>query len=305
MKNMRQQVRCFIQQLSRVLGQGEILQSSVIIAYYVLFGLFPLIMVIGNVLPLFKIDTQPIADYLTLIFPQEVSNYVMPIVDTLLKTQSTGYMSIGLIAYLWSFSCLINAIRIGMNRLYGVHKVELRLPLANFLWTRGLTVITSALLIMIFMIVIVLFGFGDQAIRLLAPIFHFSLKGYFWIRRYRWPVVIAVLFLTALYLNWALPNISSRHRVLIPGTLTTVIGWLLLSTLFSIYLNNFSLTWENYGIIGTLIIFMLWLNLCAIILLFGTSCNAVLQQMRFGRVKYSVSALSDYLRTRKNERVKK
>jgi membrane protein len=192
-----------------------------------------------------------------------------------------------------------------MNRLYGVHKVELRLPLANFLWTRGLTVITSALLIMIFMIVIVLFGFGDQAIRLLAPIFHFSLKGYFWIRRYRWPVVIAVLFLTALYLNWALPNISSRHRVLIPGTLTTVIGWLLLSTLFSIYLNNFSLTWENYGIIGTLIIFMLWLNLCAIILLFGTSCNAVLQQMRFGRVKYSVSALSDYLRTRKNERVKK
>jgi membrane protein len=305
MKKVRHQVRRFIKRLSLVLGQGEILQSSVIIAYYVLFGLFPLIMVIGNILPLLKIDTQPIADYLSFIFPQEVSNYVMPIVDTLLKTQSTGYMSIGLVAYIWSFSCFINAIRIGMNRLYGVHKVELRLPLANFLWTRALTVITSALLIMIFMIVIIMFGFGDQAVRFLAPIFHFSLKGYYWLRRYRWPVVIAVLFLTAWYLNWALPNINSRRRVLLPGTITTVAGWLLLSALFSFYLNNFNLTWENYGIVGTLIIFMLWLNLCAIILLFGTSCNAVLQEMRFGRVKYSVSALSDYLRTRKNESVKK
>lgn len=305
MKTLRRQAQRFFRMLPKVLGRGEILQSSVIIAYYVLFGLFPLIIVIGNFLPLLRIDTRPIAQYLAVVFPKEVSNYVMPIIDSLLKTQSTGYMSFGLVAYLWSFSCLINAVRIGMNRLYGVHRVELRLPLANFLWTRGLTVILSALLIMIFMMVIVLFGFGDQAIRFLAPIFHFSLRGYFWLRKYRWPVVIVVLLLTAWYLNWALPNISTRKRVLLPGTLVTVIGWVAMSFLFTIYLTNFTLSWENYGIIGTLIIFMLWLNLCAIILLFGTACNAVLQRLHFGRVKYSISALSNLFAKQSKESVKK
>lgn len=58
----------FIQLLSKHISQGEINQNSIIIAYYVLLSIFPIIIIIGNVLPLFSIDTKPIARYLELIF---------------------------------------------------------------------------------------------------------------------------------------------------------------------------------------------------------------------------------------------
>ena len=47
----------FISTLRTTLSQGEIFASSIIIAYYILFSIFPIIIIIGNVLPLFHIDT--------------------------------------------------------------------------------------------------------------------------------------------------------------------------------------------------------------------------------------------------------
>ena len=41
----------FIQLLSKHISQGEINQNSIIIAYYVLLSIFPIIIIIGNVLP--------------------------------------------------------------------------------------------------------------------------------------------------------------------------------------------------------------------------------------------------------------
>ena len=56
----------FFQLLSKYISQGEINQTSIIIAYYVLLSIFPIIIIIGNVLPLLNIDTEPIARYLEL-----------------------------------------------------------------------------------------------------------------------------------------------------------------------------------------------------------------------------------------------
>ena len=67
----------FISTLRTTLSQGEIFASSIIIAYYILFSIFPIIIIIGNVLPLFHIDTAPIAEYLNLVFPDQVSKFII------------------------------------------------------------------------------------------------------------------------------------------------------------------------------------------------------------------------------------
>ena len=123
-KKSNSKISDFFLTLRTILSQGEIIDSSIVIAYYILFSIFPIIIIIGNVLPLFHIDTAPIAKYLNLIFPDQVSSFIMPIINSLLKTTSTGYISFGIILAIWSFSNLVNAIRLGENRLYGVHKVE-------------------------------------------------------------------------------------------------------------------------------------------------------------------------------------
>lgn len=77
-------LRKYVQEVGLRLGRGEILQSSIVIAYYILFGFFPLLMIFGNLLPFFHIDSRPIAQYLSLILPSELSDLVMPMIRSLL-----------------------------------------------------------------------------------------------------------------------------------------------------------------------------------------------------------------------------
>ncbi|MDF7638526.1 YihY/virulence factor BrkB family protein [Lactobacillus sp. ESL0791] len=289
----------FYKLVSRKFGQGEVIASSIVIAYYILFSIFPIIIIIGNVLPLFHIDTGPIASYVNLIFPDRIAKFIMPIVNSLLKSNSTGYISFGIVVALWSFSSLVNAIRIGMNRIYGVHAIELKQKLLVTVWTRSITILLTTLMILLFTLLGVVFLFGQQVLDFLQPIFSFSVDEVKKIFNYRYPVVIIILIIAVYYLNYVLPNIKLKKRIIWPGVVTTVIGWLLLSYLFSFYLHHFHISWENYGIIGTFIIFMLWLNISSVLLLVGCCVNSALVEMKYGKVQYSAGKLAEYFRQKR------
>lgn len=290
----------FILTLRSTISQGEISNGSIVIAYYILFSIFPIIIIIGNVLPLFRIDTSPIAEYLNLVFPDKVASFILPMINSLLKTTSTGYISFGIILAIWSFSNLVNAIRLGENRLYGVHQVELKLSMLNFIWTRVLTVLFTALMIIFFTAVSIVLVFGQQLLEFLGPIFHLPLTEINKIFSYRYPVVLLVIILAVAYLNYVLPNIKLKKRVIWPGVLVTVVGWLALSFLFSFYLHNFPISWENYGIVGTFIIFMLWLNLSAWLFLLGVGVNAAIIHNRVGELEYSAGRIASYIQDKRH-----
>lgn len=277
----------FIKNVMVAYSQGELWQSAIVITYYLLFSLFPIVIIIGNVLPLFSINTKPIADYLALILPSEVSTFVMPIVDSLLGQSSTGYLSFGAVIALWSFSCLVNAIRVGMNRIYSVHRTELTMSFLNFILARTITVVITILLIVGLIAVSVFFIWGQTILNFAASIFHFSTDFFSRIVSYRWPVVIVLMVILVLYLNWFLPNVSTKKRSLFPGTIFTVVSWVLLTNSFRYYLNYFGQRWENYGVIGTLIIFMLWMDIGSLLLLIGTDINASIDEIKYGQSSYS------------------
>lgn len=291
----------FFLTLRTILSQGEIFASSIIIAYYILFSIFPMIIIIGNILPLFQIDIAPIAEYINLVFPDQVSKFIMPIINSLLKTTSTGYISFGIIFAVWSLSNLVNAIRLGENRLYGVHQVELKLSMLNFIWTRAITFIFTGLMIFVFTLICLTLVFGQQLLNFFGPIFHLPLNEISKIFSYRYPVIILVMVLILWYLNYVLPNIKLKKRVIWPGVFVTVIGWLALSVLFSFYLHHFPITWENYGIVGTFIIFMLWLNIGAILLLLGVGVNATIVRNRVGQVEYSAGRIAGYIQEKRRK----
>ncbi len=290
----------FYKAVSLKFTQGEVLTSAIAIAYYVLFSIFPLIIIIGNILPLFHINTAPIASYLKLIFPDRIAKFIMPIIDSLLKSNSTGYISFGILLALWSVSSLVNTIRIGMNRIYGVRDIELRQKWQVTVWTRSITIILTNLMILVFTLLSLTLIFGQQVLEFLRPIFSFSVGEIEKVFNYRYPVVGITLLGVLYYLNYFLPNIKLKKRVIWPGVLTTLVGWIILSWLFSFYLHNFHISWENYGIIGTFIIFMLWLNISSILLLIGTCVNAAIVSIKYGQVQYSVGHLAEFVQRKRN-----
>lgn len=289
-------IKQYISELLKVISQGEINQHSIIIAYYSLFSIFPIIIIVGNILPLFKIDTRPIADYLKLIFPSQVYGLVIPIINGLLKKHSSGYISIGIVLSIWSFSGLTNSIRMAMNKIYGVYAKEKQSAWWRVVLVRTLTFLITALLVLAFSIGIFIFTFGRQIMEFIAPIFNLPLNWIYKIESYKWPVIILMSAIVVLYTNIALPNINTVKRKLWPGVTITTISWLALSYVFGLYLKNFGIRWQNYGIVGSFIIFMLWLNIGALLLLFGVCVNATCDNLKYGSAQYSTNSLVSVLK---------
>ncbi len=62
----------------------------------------------------------------------------------------------------------------------------------------------------------------------------------------------------------------------LPGAVFTVTFWYLSSKGYNIYINNFSSYSAVYGALGTVLIFVFWVNIISFVLLFGCQINALI-----------------------------
>ena len=105
-----------------------------------------------------------------------------------------------------------------------------------------------------------------------------------WVRL-RFPV-IAVVGCFVLFALYALAQDRRRPwRELWPGTVAALGAWLLLSWLYSFYVDHIARYATLYGSIGTIIVLLVWLNLSAAILILGAELNGVLTGLRKERLQ--------------------
>ena len=91
----------------------------------------------------------------------------------------------------------------------------------------------------------------------------------------RWPAlaVVAVIGLAALY-RYAPDRDEPRWQWVSVGAVVATVLWLVGSSLFSVYANNFGNFNETYGTLSAVIVLLLWLSLTAFVILLGAEINA-------------------------------
>ena len=97
----------------------------------------------------------------------------------------------------------------------------------------------------------------------------------------QWPILIVglmVAFAGVLYLG---PNVDHpRWRFLTLGSVVSVILWLIVSGLFSLYLSYFGSYNKTWGSLAAVVVMLMWLWLTALIMLFGAEVNAEAERSR-------------------------
>jgi membrane protein len=105
----------------------------------------------------------------------------------------------------------------------------------------------------------------------------------------KWPVLLLFVSLLLAVLYWGAPNVKVPFRLISPGSLLAVLGWVLASILFAFYVANFSSYNKTYGALAGPIVFLLWLWISNICVLLGAELNAELERSRAleaGEVKH-------------------
>lgn len=87
-------------------------------------------------------------------------------------------------------------------------------------------------------------------------------------------LLVAGLTLAFLPLYWAFPDISVALREALPGAIIAAVGWTVLEQLFQLYVTR--AVADAYGVIGGVIVLLMWLYFAALVLLFGVVVNVVL-----------------------------
>ena len=262
----------FIETTQHRMIDSEIGNTSVVVAYYLLLSLFPLLIAVGNILPYLHIDPNDVLPYIAEAIPKAIFNDLKPAIQSLLTQRSGSLLSISALAALWSASQSINALQTAMNKAFGVEQRK------NFIIVRLMSLFVILLFLTAIVGVVGVLGLGKTILDLLQPVLHFSTDFIDTFQALKWPITTLVLLVIMCLIYRVVPNAKLTFRSIIPGAIFATIGWMLLSQVFGLYIKYFSSKIASYQIIGSFIVLMLWLNFAATIIILGGIINAVVKE---------------------------
>ena len=272
--------------------QAEVNIYAIVITYYLLLSFFPLLIALGNILPYLNLNDQNVLPYIQELLPAYVYNTVSETVSSLLKTSSGGLLSISAIGTFWAVSKGINGIRISLDKAYGVEKEKLQFLRRLFSFLMVFLLILSIFFLLLIM------GFGQTVLEYVLPIFGLPEEILTTFKTLRWPLTSSVLLVILIMLYYFVPSAKVHFRTILPGAVFTTIGWMLVTQFYSIYISYFSKRINSYGGIGSVIFFILWLNIAATLIIVGGVINVTIEKLVYGEICSKRSVLGDFIESK-------
>ncbi|MCA9766405.1 MAG: YihY/virulence factor BrkB family protein [Carnobacterium sp.] len=285
----KKEIKNFLCIFRKKYQEAEITNSGAIIAYYFLLSLFPLLIVIGNLLPLLNLSPETVYPYLDKAVPAYLVENLKPIMDKILTSGSSGVLSIAAIGTLWSASRGMNALQISMNKAYDVEARK------NFILIRLASIAFTVVLITGLVLLVAVFGFGQLILEELIPLLKLPADLINTFLSLRWPVTMFTLFFSFSLLYYFVPNAKLNLKMVLPGAVFSTVGWILITQAFTVYVAYFAIGTLSYGSVGTLIVFMLWLNVLGALLTLGALVNATITAYQEKTIEQSSSRMGKYV----------
>ncbi len=249
------------------------------LGFYFLFALFPTLLCASSILGLaarsaYRIYDQ-LLDYLALVIPTAALGTVLSTFNEATAAASSGKVTFGLIAAVWSASVGISAIQDTLNVVYKIEDCR-----SYFVARIHAIALTILLTIIVSLGLASLLG-GDYFARFAAhriPDTMARMAATVSVRFVGWVVATSLLALCfAVIYYWAPDCKTRRWHWLTPGGAVGIIGWLLASLGLRVYLYFFNSYTMTYGSLGAVITLLTWFYLTGLMILLGAEINSQIE----------------------------
>lgn len=251
------------------------------IAFMTLFSLFPFLIFLFTLAGELG-QTEAAREFVSLALqglPDEVSQAIQPAIEGVISTRRTGLMTISILTSLWAVSSGIEALREALNKAYGVEE-----PRA--IWVRRLQSFAFTIVFSISIIVVMLaLVIGPVVLSYIMPLLKVPWEWGWFYEALRYFISIALLYLVVALLYRWLPSRHLPRREVLPGAAVTILLWLSLASLFSIYLQNLGRFSVTYGSLGGIVITLMFFYLSAVIFIFGAEINSARRRAEAERLR--------------------
>ncbi|MBC2367418.1 YihY/virulence factor BrkB family protein [Listeria booriae] len=244
------------------------------LTFYILLSILPMLLVFGNLIPLFPIPKEEIYNTLQTFMPPEVYDILHPVIESMLTNASGTAISLGLITAIWSASKCFSALQEVLNIVYQAPDRK------NFIVTRIMSFLMMLVIIVVIGAVVFVFAFGEQIVTFLQDQFDLKLDALADLGATKWFITPIFLFILFLIIYWLVPNVKWKIRKSVIGALFATIGWLAATELLSAYVSFQGDKILGFGSLSIMIVIMLWLYFVSIILLLGAFINVIIDSYK-------------------------
>lgn len=257
----------------------NLLGRSAELGFYFIFALFPTLVTACSILGLAARSAatfyEHLLQYLWIVVPPSALGTVLEAFNQTTAAATSGKLTFGLAAALWSASVGFSAIQNSLNVVYRVQE-------NRSYWRARLSAIAITFMLSI---VITLMLASLLAADFLARLARLHIYHHFLaataaisLRTAGWLVATAFLSLLFALIYYFGPDVKvSQWHWLTPGAALGMLGWFGASLglrVYVHYINNYSAT---YGSLGTVIILLTWFYLSGLMLLLGGEINSEIE----------------------------
>lgn len=261
--------------VSEEVGKDHVGAYAAQSAYFFMLCMIPIILLLLTLVQYTPVTKADVMTAVVQVFPSSVDSLIVSIVNQVYN-QSMGIIPVTVIVALWSAGKGVLAMTSGLNCIYGCRETR------NYFFLRLRATLYTVLFIVVILMLLVLAVFGNALnvfiathAKVIAPLAD-------WLIERRIVIAPVVLMGFSILIYKFLPNRRDKLRRQIPGAVFSAVGWMVVSWIFSVYVDVFQGFSNMYGSLTTIVLIMLWLYFCMYSILLGGEVNKFISEKIFG-----------------------
>ena len=242
-------------------------------AYYFFFALFPALLALISVASFFPIHnlTDEVVRTLGQVAPKDVIDIINEQLGKISNDKAGGLLTFAFLVTLWSSSGAVVSMCTTLNAAYDI--TEARPWWKVRLIAIGLT-IGLAFFVLVSMALLVA---GPGVAQSIAERVGLG-SAFVWTWSIlRWPVIFVLIATAIAMVYYFAPDAEQEFVWITPGSVLATLLWIAISLGFSAYLVTMGTYTETYGVVGAVMVLLLWFYLSGIALLIGAELNAEIE----------------------------
>ena len=252
----------------------HVARDSAALTYYLLFAIFPLLIFLNNLVGLLSYDLDALLAMLARVIPRDVVDLLGQYLVYVSRVSSRTLLWFSAVFTIYFPFRAANALFLSVRKAYGAG-----LPTGFVRYQLRVLLFTLLLIVAIFFTVFAS-TIGNRVLDFVSRYIYLNdLSIRLW-SRLRFVFIGAVMFAVIALLYALALDKHPAKRGIWPGVLTALVAWIVVSMLYSLYVERAANYSVIYGSIGTIIVLLLWLYLTAALLIMGAEFNSVLLSLR-------------------------
>lgn len=243
------------------------------LTYYITLSIFPFLIFFLSLLRYTPLADANVLERLLSPLPFETQKILYDLTIEIIERSQLSLISFGALAAIISASSGIMSVIRAINKAYDLD--ELR----PFLKLKSLSVVFAIGLYAILLIVFTVLVLGEVIVRKIFVNYTISAVIIWKILKVIVPFLFMLIIFSLLY-KFA-PSVKKGIKIkfvdTLPGAAFASLGWVLISLIFSYYMNNYGRYTRSYGTLGGIMIFFIWIYISCVLVVLGGEVNATLQ----------------------------